>query len=74
MKPALEKARSAGVEAIGTLKFGNVVDLVSEAATECAANAIFVGRSGGNSITARIFGSVPLGLAQIATVPTIIIP
>ncbi len=74
LQPALDKAGQAGVEAIGTLKFGNVVQLVAKAATDCNAEQIFVGRSGAQSIGARIFGSVPLGVAQIATVPTVIVP
>ena len=34
---------------------------------------IFVGRAG-TSMAERVFGSVPIGLAQIAPVPTVIVP
>lgn len=74
LDPAIQKARDAGVEVTSTLQFGAVAKLVAQAAEDCDASAIFVGRSGSDSIGARIFGSVPLALAQIATVPTIIIP
>ncbi|WOI55916.1 universal stress protein [Palleronia sp. LCG004] len=74
MEPALEKARAAGVEAIGTVKFGSVVPLVAATVTDSGAELVFVGRSGAHNFGARIFGSVPLGLAQIATVPTVIVP
>ncbi|SER52011.1 Nucleotide-binding universal stress protein, UspA family [Tranquillimonas rosea] len=72
--PAIEKARTAGVTATGDLSYGSVVPLVAKAAKSCGASMIFVGRSGSDSIGARIFGSVPLGLAQIASVPTVIVP
>lgn len=72
--PALERARAAGVEAEGDIRYGSVVDLVVDTAKEMDAAMIFVGRTGGNALTARIFGSVPLGLAQVAPVPTVIVP
>lgn len=72
--PALEKCRAAGVAADATLTYGSVVPLVAKAAAQCKASMIFVGRSGSNTFGARIFGSVPLGLAQVASVPTVIVP
>ncbi|MAQ86095.1 universal stress protein [Psychromarinibacter halotolerans] len=72
--PALAKARAAGVEANGEIRFGQVVEIISETATKLNADMIIVGRSGSNSVAARVFGSVPLGLAQIAKVPTVIVP
>ncbi len=72
--PALDKLRAAGVEATGEIRFGQVVEIISESATRIGASMIFVGRAGSNSVAARVFGSVPIGLAQIATVPTVIVP
>ena len=74
LDPAMERANKAGVEAEARLPHGSVVPLVDKAAREAGASMIFVGRSGASSLGARIFGSVPLGLAQIATIPTVIIP
>ena len=74
IEPAVAKAKAAGVTAKGDIRYGAVVDLIAEAAKKAGASMIFVGRSGGNSIAARVFGSVPLGLAQIAPVPTVIVP
>jgi len=51
-----------------------VVEQIADIAARSSAAMIFVGRSGSNSISARVFGSVPLGLAQIAPVPTVIVP
>ncbi|MBY6090492.1 universal stress protein [Pseudooceanicola sp. 502str34] len=72
--PALAKVTAAGLEAEGVIKYGSVVELVAETASTVGASMIFVGRSGSNSISSRVFGSVPLGLAQIAPVPTVIVP
>ncbi|ATI40856.1 universal stress protein [Pacificitalea manganoxidans] len=72
--PAVEKARKAGIEATGELRYGTVVEQIADIAARSSAAMIFVGRSGSNSISARVFGSVPLGLAQIAPVPTVIVP
>lgn len=72
--PAIKTAQAAGIEAEGEMRYGAVVDLIADIAKKSGASMIFVGRSGGNSIAARIFGSVPLGLAQVAPVPVIIVP
>ncbi|MCR8549610.1 universal stress protein [Salipiger sp. P9] len=74
MAPALQKAEAAGVTADGVIRYGQVVELIVEEAKKAEASVIFVGRSGSNSMAARVFGSVPLGLAQIAPVPTVIVP
>lgn len=72
--PAIKRTTDAGVTADGEIVYGSVVNKVAEKAEEISAAMIFVGRSGGNTLGARIFGSVPLGLAQIAPVPTVIVP
>lgn len=72
--PALAKVKAAGIEATGKLRYGSVVELIAEIAKEAGAAMIFVGRSGSSSVAARVFGSVPIGLAQIAPVPTVIVP
>ncbi|ANT60201.1 universal stress protein [Salipiger sp. CCB-MM3] len=74
LDPAMAKVKDAGLEVDCRIRYGSVVELVAEIATEAEASMIIVGRSGTQSMTARIFGSVPLGLAQIATVPTVIVP
>ena len=73
IEPALARAEAEGVEATGSTKHGNVADLVVKAAKEANATFIFVGRSGSGAF-GRVFGSVPLAIAQLATVPTVIVP
>jgi nucleotide-binding universal stress UspA family protein len=72
--PAMARVRAAGLQVDAALRYGAVVELIVEIARESGATLIFVGRSGAGSIAARVFGSVPIGLAQIAPVPTVIVP
>ncbi|EPX82504.1 universal stress protein [Salipiger mucosus] len=72
--PALDKVKAAGIEAECVIRYGNVVELVVEEAGKAGAGMIFVGRSGSQSVAARVFGSVPMGLAQISPVPLVIVP
>ena len=74
MEPALERVRAAGVTADGEIRHGSVVEIITETADRIGASLIFVGRAGTNALGARIFGSVPLGVAQVASVPTVIVP
>lgn len=74
LDPAVKHVQDAGVSAEGKIRYGQVVEIVVETAKKLNASMIFVGRGGGNGLGARIFGSVPLGLAQVAPVPTVIVP
>ncbi|MBY6154989.1 universal stress protein [Vannielia litorea] len=74
LDPAVAKVKAAGLEASAELRYGSVVDKIVEIATEKSASMIFVGRAGSQSMAARVFGSVPIGLAQVAPVPTVIVP
>lgn len=73
MNPVLTELRASGVEAEGEILYGAVVDLVLQVAQEQDAALIFVGR-GETTLGARVFGSVSIGLAQMAPVPTVIVP
>ena len=74
MAPALAKCEAAGVPADGKIRYGQVVELILEETKKASASVIYVGRSGSQSMAARVFGSVTLGLAQLAPVPTVIVP
>ena len=74
MAPALAACDTAGVSATGVIRYGQVIELVLEEAKMAGATLIFVGRSGQQSMATRIFGSVPLGLAQLSPIPTVIVP
>ncbi len=72
--PAVRRAEDAGVGAEGELQYGNPVRILAKAAEAHRASLVFVGRSGSDSLGARIFGSVPLGLAQLCTIPLVLVP
>ena len=74
LEPAIAEIEKAGVTCTGEIRYGQVVEIIAEIAGAQKAAMIFVGRSGRNSVSSRVFGSVPLGLAQIAPVPTVIVP
>lgn len=74
MAPALAKAEAAGVPASGVIRYGQVVELLLEEAKKAGASEIYVGRSGSQSVAARVFGSVTLGIAQLSPIPTVIVP
>ncbi len=74
MQPVLARLRAQGVEADGELRYGSVVDLILKVTKECGGSMIFCGRAGSSSLGSRLFGSVAIGLAQSATVPTVIVP
>ncbi|PKP62801.1 MAG: universal stress protein [Alphaproteobacteria bacterium HGW-Alphaproteobacteria-8] len=73
MAPVLGDLRAAGVEADGEILYGSTVELILEVTREQGATLIFVGRSEA-TLGARVFGSVSIGLAQAAPVPTVIVP
>lgn len=72
MTPIVEKLRANGLAVDGELRYGNVVDLICAIAKEKNAALIFVRRS--SSLSTRVFGSTASGVAQCATVPTVIVP
>lgn len=74
MNPAVERAKEAGVEAESELQYGSPTRLLAKAAENHGAALVFVGRTGSDSIGSRLFGSVPLGLAQICSVPLVLVP
>ena len=73
MAPVLTELRASGVEAEGEILYGSAVELILQVAQEQDAALIFVGR-GETTLGARVFGSVSIGLAQAAPVPTVIVP
>jgi nucleotide-binding universal stress UspA family protein len=74
MDPAVKRAKDAGLDAVSELQYGSPTRLLAKAAETHGASLVFVGRTGSDSIGARLFGSVPLGLAQICTVPLVLVP
>jgi nucleotide-binding universal stress UspA family protein len=74
LAPVMKDLADQGVSAECEIRYGNVVDLLIEIATNRKAAMIFVGRARGSAFSNRVFGSVPLGLAQSTPVPLVIVP
>ncbi|MCQ0987876.1 universal stress protein [Jiella marina] len=74
LDPLVAELKGGGLSVDCEIRFGSPTELILEVAKTRQASLIFVGRSGKSSIENKIFGSVTLGLAQAAPVPTVIVP
>lgn len=74
MDPIIAEVSGKGADIDGTIKYGKIVDVLCDIASESGASQIFVGRDGESSLSSRVFGSVASSLAQCAPVPCTIVP
>ncbi|MBP0615563.1 universal stress protein [Jiella mangrovi] len=72
--PLVAELKGAGLEVESEIRFGSPTAVILDVAGDKGACQIFVGRSGKSGLENKIFGSVTLGLAQAATIPTVIVP
>ena len=72
--PILEKLGGGGREVTGEVRYGGIAETISKYADKIDADQIFIARTGDNSLSTRIFGSVPGALVQIAKVPVTVVP
>ena len=66
LSPALEQIRSAGIDAEGVVRHGNVADVLNGLAAEHDAEQIIVGRIGESGWKSLLFGSVTSKLIQLS--------
>lgn len=71
--PAVDSLKSAGINARGIVRHGNVADTLDAVAVEEKANQIIVCRSSDGGLTSRIFGSATATLVMNASVPVTVI-
>ena len=74
MSPLLKELEGSGVTVEGVIRYGKIPEVICEVAKDTGAMQIFVGRNGTSDIAARVFGSVPGTLVQIAPVPITVVP
>ncbi len=74
LDPMLKSLESAGVETAGIVRHGGVADMLLRIGKEQNAKRIVVGRSGRQTVSSMIFGSVAAKLIQLADVPVTIVP
>ena len=74
MEPLKKANAGAGVMIETVIKYGHVANTLVSIAEESGASQMFIGRTSGSGLSARVFGSVAGNLAQSATVPCTIVP
>lgn len=74
VEPLLGDLAARGIRAEVEIRYGHVAETLCRIASERAAAGLVVGRTGATGMTARLFGSVAVSLAQIAPVPVTIVP
>jgi nucleotide-binding universal stress UspA family protein len=72
--PLLESIKNKNIEVEGVIKYGHVAETLAGICKSSNAAQLFIGRTGENTLAARVFGSVAGTLAQITTVPCTIVP
>lgn len=74
MSPLLKELEGSGIKVEGVIRYGKIPEVICDVAKKAGAMQIIVGRNGGSDIAARVFGSVPGTLIQIAPVPITVVP
>lgn len=73
LDPALEKLRSEGISASGTVRHGDAAEILDDIAREKSAELIVVARSSETGIMSKLFGSVTGKLVMGAHVPVTVV-
>jgi nucleotide-binding universal stress UspA family protein len=74
LRDAKQRARSGGAPTVETLAVrGSPVAVLDQAVQDCAADLLVVGNVGLNTLTGRILGSVPQGVARRSGVDVLIV-
>ena len=74
LDPLVAEISAEGVTVDCEIRFGAPTEIILAVAEHQKAAMIFVGRTGRGPVQNKIFGSVTLGLAQVAHIPTVIVP
>ncbi|WP_420568275.1 universal stress protein [Thalassovita sp.] len=72
--PIVEELSGRGVTVTSIVNYGHIADTLCKIAGDVAATQLVVGRTGHNTASVRIFGSVAGSLAQSSPVPCTIVP
>ncbi len=72
--PVVAELEAKGVSPRTVIRYGNVAQVLCDIAEKEGASQLVVGRTGDGSLSARVFGSVTISLAQAAPVPCTIVP
>ncbi|MBK0328587.1 universal stress protein [Rhodobacteraceae bacterium F11138] len=73
VNPAVDSLTTAGLNARGLVRHGNVADTLNDISKAEGAEQIIVARTSDNSISKRIFGSSTANLVMEASVPVTVV-
>lgn len=73
VNPSVEKLEKENVKVRGIVRHGHVADILNAVAKEESAEQIIVGRSSGQGLASRLFGSATSNLVMSATVPVTVV-
>jgi nucleotide-binding universal stress UspA family protein len=73
LDPAIEPLRREGFAARGVVKHGKVAEVLDQIAAEEGADQIVIGRSAGEGLAERVFGSTTESLVRHANVPVTVV-
>ena len=74
IEPAVAAASDAACEVTPVVRHGDPVDTLVTLASEFAATAIIVGRTGDSRVKRALFGSIPGHLVHESTIPVTVVP
>lgn len=74
LDPAVSAVKGEGFDVTGTVRHGDVAEILDEIAQKAAPAQIIIGRVGHRGLRERLFGSVGTHLVASASVPVTIVP
>ena len=74
IEPLVTELSSSGLRVSSEVRYGHVAEVICEVAEERSAQLLFIGRTGESKLVARVLGSVPGTLVQVAPIPVTVVP
>ena len=74
VEPLVTELSRSGRQVTSEVRYGHVAEVICEVAEERSVQLLFVGRTGESKLVARVLGSVPGALVQMAPVPVTVVP
>jgi len=72
--PIVATLTQQGIQAEGIIQYGNIAKSLCAISKDKQVKQIFIGRTGEDSISDRLFGTVSNTLAQVSPVPVTVVP
>lgn len=74
VEPLVAELQKSGAKAEGVVRHGHPAETLCEIVAERGGHHIVVGRRGQSKVKTLLFGSTPVNLIQLATVPVTVVP